>query len=255
VAFTSDRGSGSEVWLAERTGAGLRRVPSLQAVTVNVGSWSPDGRSVALDAVVGGASYIYVVSADGGPPTRLTDGRAHVSDPDWSLDGRWIYYASDASGRSEIWKIRVDDGKASQITTDGGYEPREAPDGRSLFYVDAPHQNGLGRGSTLKQVSVDGGPSSVALSGVPPGAWDVTDTGIVFLSGAPGPSQGSEAAADTIQVYSFTDRRVRRIGQLPFLIARFGASRLLSVSRDGRWALISHIDNWPRDIVVADNVR
>lgn len=254
VAFTSDRGAGLEVWLAEQTGAGLRRVPSFQASAVNVGSWSPDGRSVALDAVVGGASDIYIVGVDGGQPKRLTDGRAQATDPDWSSDGRWIYYASDASGRSEIWKIRVDDGKATQITTDGGYEPREAPDGRSLFYVDAPYQNGLGRGSTLKQVAVDGGPTSIALSGVPPGAWDVTDTGIVFVSGVPGPSQGSESV-DTVQFYSFADRRARRIGVLPFLVARFGASRLLSVSRDGRWALISHIDNWPRDIVVADNVR
>ena len=253
VAFTSDRGSGSEVWLAERTGAGLRRVPGLGASSVNVGSWSPDGRSVALDAVVGSASDIYIVGVDGGR-TRLTDGRAHVSDPDWSSDGRWIYYASDASGRSEIWKIRVDDGKATQITTDGGFEPREAPDGRSLFYVDAPHENGLGQGSKLKRVSVDGGPTSVALSGVPPGAWDVTDTGIVFVWGAPGPSQGSPAA-DAVQFFSFADGRVRRIGTLPFMVARFGASRLLSVSRDGRWALVSHIDNWPRDIVVADNVR
>ncbi len=54
---------------------------------------------------------------------------------------------------------------------------------------------------------------------------------------------------------SFADGRVRQIGGLPFLVARFGASRLLSVSRDGRWALVSHIDGWPRDIVVADNVR
>ncbi len=209
---------------------------------------------MALDAVVGSASDIYIVGVDGGPHTRLTDGRAHASDPDWSSDGRWIYYASDASGRSEIWKIGVDDGKATQITTDGGFEPREAPDGRSLFYVVAAHRNGLGAGSTLKQVSVDGGPTSVVLSGVPPGAWDVTDTGIVFVSGAPGPSHGSPAA-DAVEFYSFADGRVRQIGTLPFLVARFGASRFLSVSRDGRWALVSHIDNWPRDIVVADNVR
>ena len=117
--------------------------------------------------------------------------------------------------------------------------------------MDAPHQNGLGRGAKLKRASVEGGPTSFALSGVPPGAWDVTDTGIVFVSGAAGPSQGSPAA-DTIQFYSFADGRVRQIGALPFLVARFGASRLLSVSRDGRWALVSHIDNWPRDIVVAD---
>jgi dipeptidyl aminopeptidase/acylaminoacyl peptidase len=208
---------------------------------------------VAYDAIVNDASDIYVVSVDGGPPKRLTDGRAHASDPDWSSDGRWIYYGSDASGRSEIWKIRVDGGPAIQITTDGGFDPREAPDGRTLFYLDAPHANGLTSGARLKQVSVDGGPSSLALSGVAPGAWDVTDTGIVFVSGAPGPALGEPA--DLVQFYSFADRRVRRIGVLPFLIARFGTARLLSVSRDGRWALISHIDSWPRDVVVADNVR
>ena len=90
VAFTSDRGAGSEVWLAERSGASLRRVPTPQASAVNVGSWSPDGRSVALDAVVGGVPDIYIVGVDGGPRTRLTDGRARASDPDWSSDGRWI---------------------------------------------------------------------------------------------------------------------------------------------------------------------
>jgi hypothetical protein len=89
---------------------------------------------------------------------------------------------------------------------------------------------------------------------VPPGAWDATDTGIAFVSGAPGPTQPSQAA-DTIQFYSFADRHVHQIGALPFVVARFGTSRLLSVSRDSRWALVSHIDNWPRDIVVADNVR
>ena len=254
VAFTSDRGSNEEVWLAERSGSGLRRVPGAPTTAVNVGAWSPDGRSLALDAIVDGASDIYIVSADGGPRTRLTDGRAHATDPEWSSDGRWIYYASDASGRSEIWKTRVDGGTATRITRDGGFEPREAPDGRSLFYVDASPQNGLSRGATLKQVSVDGGPTSVVVSGVPPGAWDVTETGIVFVAGAPGATQPSDVA-DTLQFYGFADRQVRRIASLPFLVARFGASRLLSVSRDGRWVIVSHIDNWPRDIVVADNVR
>jgi Tol biopolymer transport system component len=253
-AFTSDRNGNSEVWAAERTGAGLRRVPGLQSTAVNVGSWSPDGHSVAVEAVVDGASDIYVVGADSGSPRRLTDGGAHATDPDWSSDGRWIYYASDASGRSQIWKIRVQGGQPIQITTDGGFEPREAPDGRTLFYVDAPHSNGLTRGATLKRISVDGGAPSVALTGVPPGAWDVTDSGIVFLTGLMGPTNESDAP-DTVKLYDFADQQVRPLGTLPFRVSRFGVSRLLSVSRDGRWALISHIDNWPRDIVVADNVR
>jgi hypothetical protein len=31
--------------------------------------------------------------------------------------------------------------------------------------------------------------------------------------------------------------------------------KTLVASRDGRWVIISHIDRWDRDILVADNYR
>jgi Tol biopolymer transport system component len=255
VAFTSDRSGTWQVWVAERSGAALRNVPGLPAgAAVSAGAWSPDGRTLVLDAIVDGNADIYLLRVDSGHLTRLTRAPAVESDPEWSQDGRWIYYASDASGRSDIWKIPADGGVATQLTTDGGFEPREAPDGRSLFYVDAPHKNGLVAGSTVKQISVDGGPASIVVSGIPPGAWDVTARGIVFVSGTVGPSAGP-GARDALQLYSFDDRRVHPLVDLPFQVARFGVSRLLVTSRDGRWALISHIDSWQRDILVADNVR
>jgi hypothetical protein len=45
------------------------------------------------------------------------------------------------------------------------------------------------------------------------------------------------------------------IGQLGFMIGPFGAPRFLAVSRDGRWALASHVDRWERDILVLDGFR
>ena len=141
-----------------------------------------------------------------------------------------------------------------RLTTGGGFEPRESSDGGVLYYVDAPSRNGLGIAAVLKQVPSGGGPETVVFDGVPPGAWDVTDRGIVFVKGDAGVA-GSTAAPDELDFYNFEDRRIQRLGELPFSVARYGVSRTLTVSRDGRWALAAHIDRWDRDILVADNFR
>jgi Tol biopolymer transport system component len=254
LAFESDRNGDAQIWVAGRDGSDLRSVTALKASFVNVGSWSPDGRFVAVEGIADGNSDIYVVSADGGPPRRLTNGRAVDNDPEWSRDGIWIYYASSASGRSEIWKIPAAGGRPVRLTTDGGFEPRESPDGRTIYYVDAPVGNGLTTAATLKQIPSAGGAETVVLSGVPPGAWDVTDRGIVFVTGDAG-VRSTPGAQDTLNLYSFTDRRVHRLGVLPFPVARYGVRRVLTVSGDGRWALAAEIDRWDRDILVADNFR
>jgi hypothetical protein len=177
------------------------------------------------------------------------------NDPEWSRDGAWIYYASNVSGRSELWKIAAAGGAPVRLTNDGGFEPRESPDGRTIYYVDARVDNGLAAAATLKQVPSAGGGETVVLSGVPPGAWDLTDRGIVFVTGRAGVRSTSSGEEDALHLYSFADRRVHRLGALPFPVARYGVRRLLTVSGDGRWALVAHIDRWERDILVADNFR
>ncbi len=255
VAFESDRNGDAQIWVAGRDGSGLRSVTGPKGGFVNAGSWSPDGRFVAVEGIAGGNSDIYVVSADGGPTRRLTEGRAVDTDPEWSRDGTWIYYASSASGRSEIWKIPAAGGTPVRLTTGGGFEPRESPDGRTIYYVDAPVGNGLSSPATLKQISSSGGADTVVISSVPPGAWDVTDHGIVFVTGYAGVRSTTLGVPDALDLYSFADHRVHRLGELPFPVARYGARRVLTVSRDGRWALAAHIDRWERDILVADNFR
>jgi hypothetical protein len=88
------------------------------------------------------------------------------------------------------------------------------------------------------------------------GRWDVVDTGVVFLTGAPG-LLPDPATPDALESYSFKDGRTRRLGEVPFPVTRPGYSppRVLTVSPDGRWIVLSHMDHWRRDIVVADNFR
>jgi hypothetical protein len=47
------------------------------------------------------------------------------------------------------------------------------------------------------------------------------------------------------------------VGELPFPVTSGGYSppRVLSASPDGRWVVVSHMDHWARDILVADNFR
>jgi Tol biopolymer transport system component len=255
LAFESDRNGDAQIWVAGRDGSDLRSVTAPKTAFVNAGSWSPDGRFVAVEGLSDGNSNIYIVGADGGPPRRLTSARAVESDPEWSRDGIWIYYASNTSGRSEIWKVPAAGGTATRLTTHGGFEPRESPNGRTIYFVDARVGNGLVSAATLKQIPSAGGAETVVFSGLPPGAWDVTDRGVVFVTGNAGVRSTTPDTEDALDLYSFADRRVHRLGVLPFPMARYGVRRLLTVSADGRWALAAHIDRWDRDILVADNFR
>ena len=258
VSFTSDRSGLPQIFAASRDGSQVRTLTAFDGSSVGLASWSPDGRFLVFDAVDGSnVSDLYVVRADGGPLRRLTNDNQREVDAEWSRDGRWIYYASDdPSGRRDIWKIPAAGGTPIRLTMQGGMEPRESPDGRSVYFLEPPAGRPTMAAIPLKRVSVDGGDVSTVLSGVRLGRWDVADTGIVFLTGAPGLTP-DPAAPDVLEFFSVKDNRTRRLGELPFPVTSRGYStpRALAVSPDGRWVVVSHMDHWERDIVVADNFR
>ena len=96
-------------------------------------------------------------------------------------------------------------------------------------------------------VSVDGGEEVVVLDAVRLSLWSVIEQGIVFVT--------VETEADALDFYSFSDRRVRRLGTLPFRISRVAGYGELAVSRDGRLALLNANDNLSVEIMVADRFR
>jgi Tol biopolymer transport system component len=73
--------------------------------------FSPDGKWIAFEAVCddrrGFRSAIYVVSADGGSPIRVTEGKHWDDKPRWSPDGRSIYFVSDRNGYLNVFGVPI----------------------------------------------------------------------------------------------------------------------------------------------------
>src|SRR3974390_2989331 len=135
IAFDSDRTGDREVWTCDAEGSNCQQLTKFGGPTGGVPRWSPDSRWIALDSRASGNPEIYVLAADGGAPRRLTNSPSNNMMPSWSSDGRWIYFASDRSGRYEVWKMAIQGGEAVQVTSTGGYEAKESPDGKHLYYT------------------------------------------------------------------------------------------------------------------------
>ena len=249
VAFLSDRNGWSRVWVANRDGSGVQPLTTLKATELVIGGWSRDGQRIVIDAAVDGNSDVYIVYLDGRTPRRLTTESSFDLLTEWSADERWIFFSSDRSGSLEIWKVPAEGGPAEQVTRQGGGEPKPGPDGQTLFYLDRPPPGpgGVHGSSRLKSVPIGGGAEVAVLDGVRFGLWSVTDRGIAFVT--------IEPESDAIDFYDFGDRKVRRLGRLPFRVSRYLGLGMLHVDRDGRWALVSVTDQWESDIKVADGFR
>ena len=96
-------------------------------------SWSTDGRYLLFHA---DEREIWLLD------TLTTEVRALVADasssatkPVFSPDRRWIAYSSNTSGRYEIWARSFPDlANATQVSLNGGTNPRWAATGREIFY-------------------------------------------------------------------------------------------------------------------------
>jgi hypothetical protein len=207
-------------------------------------AWSPNGRQIAFDAAIRGNSDIYMTNSEGGSVKRLTFGSSIDRFPSWSKDGRWIYYSSEAPGLPQVMKVSADGGQPVQITRNGGFEPIISFDGESVYYLDpAPQVTGY----KVKRVPADGGEEMGVVEGVRHAHWAVYEKGIFFLA--------MEEEFDAIDFYSFSDRKITRVGRLPFRVVKIGDIGRFTVSRDGRSALTLAVDRWEQDLMIVDNFR
>ena len=105
--------------------------------------WSSDGKQILFtNEAPGKGRGVFVVSADGGPPRRVTEG----GNPTWSPDGGAVAYnfwipptQSGATFSSEIHIIDLRTGKDSRILgSEGKIGPLWSPDGKYLLASAGP---------------------------------------------------------------------------------------------------------------------
>jgi dipeptidyl aminopeptidase/acylaminoacyl peptidase len=144
VAWVSDRGGSTELWLWEQA-TGLARPLTQFGARINSFSWAPDGKAIAMGGDGRGNYDIWVVRLDGGT-TRLTDGAQHEVFPSWMPDGSSVVFVRlDDTWMTHEVLVRPLRGTGERLVVrDTGWfdygsgewfgYPLVSPDGRQVLY-------------------------------------------------------------------------------------------------------------------------
>jgi hypothetical protein len=116
------------------------------------------------------------IGTDGSGQHQFTHGTANQVVPSFSRDGGFVYYASDRTGRFEIWRAPAGGGAEEQVTREGGVEPLESLDGRTLYYM-----RNIGQGPLLARPTA-GGEERTILSCVRTFTYAVTARGLLHVA-------------------------------------------------------------------------
>jgi Tol biopolymer transport system component len=104
---------------------------------VDAGLWTPDGRAYLFDRTYGETKGdIMAFTPEDGKIRPLIRTAFYERSPSVSPDGRWLAYEVYVSDQAEVYVSPIDGSERVQVTIDGGYLPRWARDGRSLYVLD-----------------------------------------------------------------------------------------------------------------------
>jgi len=152
LAYCSDASGKFEIYVRQLASGGTEVAITSDGAQNVEPAWSPDGRWLAYHSKI--KEGIWLVSALGGQPRRLTDFGAR---PAWSPDGSQIVFQSADAGTyaamevgappdSTIWTVAVAEGTLLQIThpqaplqrgPTGHTAPQWSPDGKRIIFSNA----------------------------------------------------------------------------------------------------------------------
>ena len=146
IVFASDLDGNYDLYTIRADGYGLTRLTKTAAPIQNLEpDWSPDGSTIVFsrvgyDLTKTAAGGLFVVSASGTPPRRLTWNRSSYGDrhPEWSPKGDFITFTSDRiKGNVDVYLLDRAMKTVQRLTTNEAYDAEAtwAPDGTALMFV------------------------------------------------------------------------------------------------------------------------
>jgi WD40 repeat protein len=161
IVFVSSRTGRIAIWRADRDGSNQIQLASSADESLGSPRWMPDGKNIILDGGRAGVSSLYVVSSEGGIPSRVP-GKGQFVKPFVSPDGKWIYYTNSATGRREVYRMPFGGGEQKQLTQEGGTDAMTSKDGSIVFYI---------RDGDIRKIPAQGGPETTITDGAKRGRW------------------------------------------------------------------------------------
>ena len=150
IAFTSFRSGGSDIYVVNADGSGLRNLMPSESPAVffdDAPAWSPDGTRIAFssDRSQFGRRAIWTMRADGTELVQLTgaDPDRRDYEPSWSPDGRRIVFRrvhnESGTARTDLAIVTVADGSVVEFRRPGTERyPSWSPDGAWIAYTADP---------------------------------------------------------------------------------------------------------------------
>ena len=161
IAFISDRGGISNVWVMNADGTNLKQISKEKNNLVHSPKWSPDGEYiVAMKGIMSrrsipaGEIWLYHHSGGGGLQIKKRKGgkreQKNIADPAFSHDGKYIYYTQDITPGSTfsynrdplksifaITRYELEKGKEERFIggTGGAIVPTPSPDGKYVAFI------------------------------------------------------------------------------------------------------------------------
>ena len=101
------------------------------------GSWSPDGRYLALSRTVDGNNDLFLYDTRRRRFKRLTNDLAIDMSPSFAPDGHRLVFTSDRGGSPQLYLTNVKGGRPARLTFEGTYNtaPAWSPRDDTIAYV------------------------------------------------------------------------------------------------------------------------
>ncbi|MBK7392864.1 MAG: PD40 domain-containing protein [Chloracidobacterium sp.] len=183
LAYTSNAGGSSDVWVMNADGTGIRQLTVGANARLGL-AVTADEKQLIFAAERDGKYNLWRINIDGSNLERITNGDGELY-PQCTPDGRWIVYQSGGSYPT-IWKMPIGGGEAVAITKTTGSRPSISPDGKlvAYHYLDSSFERsrwGIGISSLEdgKRVKRFDFPSTVVERLV---KWTRDGSGIAFLN-------------------------------------------------------------------------